>query len=259
MGGGIAGLAAAYFLRDQSGRCSCWSRRPGWAASWRCRRWPASPWTPAPRPCSPAGPKATGPDQGGRPGRRPGVPGHHGRQASGPGASSGRCRDASSWECPRDFADLERSAILSRRGLAARAAGRRCCRPRAGTATWRSPSSSAPGSAPRWWTASSIRCSAASTRAGPISSPSRRRCPPWPRRPGRTGRWPARVIAARPAARRADRRADGLAAPRRRRRSSPPSPTASARFLTRSRGRAAPRCAPRRRCASWPGPRPAGG
>ena len=175
IGGGIAGLAAAFFLRDEPVRVTVLEGSPRLGGKLSASDVAGVSMDEGAEALLTRRPEGIGLMEDGRPGRRPG-PGrrhlvrdlHPGRAPlAAPQAVHGR---------PADLDELAASKVVSGRGdrpgsgrvdPAVRGSGRR-----------RSPRTSAPGSGSRSWTGWSTRCSAASTPAAPRTCRSR---PRWPR------------------------------------------------------------------------------
>ena len=168
-------------------RSSCWTARRGRAASWPWPRWPAASVDVGAEALLIRRPEGTGLIEAAGLGGELVPAGHHrgadlepghDAAAAGPpvhGRARGRCR-----------AGPDRSAVRGRAGPGRPGAGPAWHGPgrrrAGGRRTWPR------GSARKWWTGWSTRCSAGCTRAGPRNCPSRRRCPRWPRRRAGTAR-----------------------------------------------------------------------
>ena len=190
IGAGIAGLAAAFFLRDEPVRTVVLegSRQPAGSCPW-----PRS--------------RGAGFDVGAEAllARRPEGTGlvraaGLGGDLRSPGTTAARIWSRGAMHrlparqymgVPADTGEPGQTGLLSAGGLE-RAAGNPGWPPPTGTATCRCRATWRPGSARRSWTGSLTRCSAGCTPGGLRNCPSRRRCPAWPRPPGRMPRWPGR-------------------------------------------------------------------
>ena len=166
-------------------------------------------------------------------------------RGSGPGAVCTPCQNASSWACPQTWANCRAPGFFRMPGWPGRATT--CgCRQRRETVTCRWAATLARDSARKSWAASWTRCSAASTRAAPASCRSRRRLAAWRRRHGSTARWPRRPRPCCP------HPGDRAARPPPPARSSPRCPAVSARCRPRWRRSRARPCTPARWSVSWP-------
>lgn len=155
VGGGIAGLAAAFFLRDEPVRVTVLEGSPGWAASCPYRRWPHVPVDEGAEALLVTRPEGTGLIA------EVGLAGD--RVAPGTTSSAiwtlGALRPLPRRQfmgVPSDLAELAQSGVVSGAGPPGPARTSSCRRPH-GTATCRSRLSWQPGSARRWSTGWSTR------------------------------------------------------------------------------------------------------
>ena len=191
VGGGISGLAAAFFLRDEPVRVTVLEGSPRLGGKLSVSEVAGVAVDEGAEALLVTRPEGTAPDRRGRARRPAHRPGTHVARRSGRWARSGRCRAGSSWACRPIWPSWPGPACCPMTGVAR------------ASQDLELPPTARDGDVPvaayigarlgaRWWTGWSTRCLAGSTRDVRPSCRSTPRCPRWRPRPAGTGHSPRR-------------------------------------------------------------------